>query len=1038
MGFRFCLGGWLLVGAWFVAGPARADAPKWLPRYDWDIRLDTDKRLATVKGIVTWTNRHQRPANEIVFNAHAHYSIPDKDIGLLAKMVELLRLAPSETMSFDGPALEVDYASPNPPKAPVVQPAGRIDRFQWDKFQVGIPPPPEFSFEEKNPTALVIPLAQAVKPGESVKVFVEFTVKIPHKKGRWGQWDGVTTLAQWLPTVAVYSEKGWDPAPFIPWHQPFHNEAGVYNVRVMLPSKQKLACSAVVEEAKDVGDGWQGITLKETVVRDFALISSDRFQEHLGKCGETTIRCLALPEHEYYAKELVKIAAEAMPVYNQWFGPYPYPQFTIVESYFGWNGNECGSLVMIDSRMFGMPHIARNYLDYLLSHELCHQWWYNVVGTNGYAETWMDEGLATYFSHRLIDRKLGNDNTLLEYPKGLGWLPNIKRDDFRNYGLIGVKARGEIHATVQDMPNFKHLVNLSAATYDRGSKIVGMLEERMGEAAFLDFMKIVYRKYQFQILRVADFQRELETYTRRDWAPFFQHWLYGAGETDWAVAKVEVHDPNGRGFKVFKKNQTRSGVRVVVHLQQKGQFSEPTVLGFRLGDQEGYQVRVPIQPEVATQQINELRATIVNVSHVETTTHGKAPSENRLTTTVEIYLPQAPTQVAVDPDRILLDANPTNNTWKPEVRWRFTPLMTQLDEVDVTNRYDRWNVVAGPWIWESGANDPWYTRSALVGLRAAVFRTQEFSGGAFLAYRTNDRNLVAGVDGLWDHVFHPDFQIGFNAERSLTTVGDGGQQSSRGVVYGRYVILHGSSLYQPPFEYVEAFAAGQQHPLPDPRNPPPGADPFNERYSLGVHYHKNLLTPYWDAEGGVSLDATYQAGFPIFGADRGFHAAQAQIATVKYFPKLESLGDAPVLNYLRQTRFAFRLWGAAATPNNGEFFALGGGDYFRGFDLQERQGNLAWVGSVEWRLPIIQNVTWDCCDHVAGIRNVYLAPFYDVGNAYLNNHQLGNTAHAVGLGLRVDVSWLGLIERTMIRFDCAQTLNVNTPLQFWFGIQHPF
>ena len=59
---------------------------------------------------------------------------------------------------------------------------------------------------------------------------------------------------------------------------------------------------------------------------------------------------------------------------------------------------------MIDERIFGMPHLARGYVDYLVSHEVCHQWWYNLVGTNGYCETWMDEGLATYFSHRLLDQ----------------------------------------------------------------------------------------------------------------------------------------------------------------------------------------------------------------------------------------------------------------------------------------------------------------------------------------------------------------------------------------------------------------------------------------------------------------------------------------------------------------------------------------------------------------------------------------------------------------------------------------------------------
>src|SRR5690242_9594589 len=100
-----------LVGILAVAATARAgSAPDWLPRYALTLRLEPDQRLVTAVERVTWTNRHQRPTKELVFNAHSHYAIPDKDIGLLAKTVEILRLAPSESMSFDGPALDVKNA----------------------------------------------------------------------------------------------------------------------------------------------------------------------------------------------------------------------------------------------------------------------------------------------------------------------------------------------------------------------------------------------------------------------------------------------------------------------------------------------------------------------------------------------------------------------------------------------------------------------------------------------------------------------------------------------------------------------------------------------------------------------------------------------------------------------------------------------------------------------------------------------------------------------------------------------------------------
>ena len=96
------------------------------------------------------------------------------------------------------------------------------------------------------------------------------------------------------------------------------------------------------------------------------------------------------------------------------------------------------------------------------------------------------------------------------------------------------------------------------------------------------------------------------------------------------------------------------------------------------------------------------------------------------------------------------------------------------------------------------------------------------------------------------------------------------------------------------------------------------------------------------------------------------------------------------------------------------------------------------VGSLEWRIPVLNHLNWDFCDHVAGVRSIWVAPFYDVGNAYLQGHATGPVAHAPGLGLRFDVAWLGLIERTTLRFDVAKTVNSPAPLQFWFGITQPF
>src|SRR5262249_17350356 len=81
-----------------LAQPVWSQPSPKLPRYDLSVVLDVPRHLVHVREVVTWTNTSRVPVTELVFNAHAHYSIPDQDIGFLAKTAELLRMSPKEAM----------------------------------------------------------------------------------------------------------------------------------------------------------------------------------------------------------------------------------------------------------------------------------------------------------------------------------------------------------------------------------------------------------------------------------------------------------------------------------------------------------------------------------------------------------------------------------------------------------------------------------------------------------------------------------------------------------------------------------------------------------------------------------------------------------------------------------------------------------------------------------------------------------------------------------------------------------------------------
>ncbi|HUR53502.1 MAG TPA: M1 family aminopeptidase, partial [Gemmataceae bacterium] len=665
--------------------------------------------------------------SRLAFNFYPHYRVPGGDYVLLAKMLELVRQHPSEGIDRGGRHGTIKATH-------LIAANGR---------PLAQPQQLSFEFEEHNPTALWVTLPHAVAPGESVTVELDCCIRMPNKQGRWGHWEGVTFLTNSLPLLAFIDDRGWRPIPFVPWAQPWCNEAGVFRASVTLPQNELLACPAVVKSETQLDGGWKRIETEPFVGRDFSLLCSARYKEFRGEAKLPDGRCVALKvlafaEHEHYATETLKIVGEAIPVFSRWFGHFPYPQFTIAESYFGWNGNECAGLVMIDERVFGMPHLARGYVEYLVSHETCHQWWYNLVGTNGYSEPFMDEGAATYFTHRLLDQKRGTNNPFLEWPVGLKWLPNMHRENYRYSSMFGSIRNGDMQPAAQDLPKFGHVVGLFTGAYDRGSKVYRLIEDQLGEAAFLDFTRMIVAKYSWRVLHAAEYRRELEEFTGRDWGQFFDRWVYGKGMTDWAVKNVDV----SQAAPFLARNVPITGAigekQYVVTLTQSREYTEPTTLGVRLAGQEGFPVRIPVSPSqkpysgsfpglrgapgrdfeysVETLSDKSLRVTITSMADVE--------------------------QLAVDPDGVLLDANPANNLWKCEPRFRLTPLFSSLDEADLTNDYHRWNFTAGPWVWGQSYQDPWYTRSSMVGLRAGAYRTNKFSGGLYAAYRTDFRDLI--------------------------------------------------------------------------------------------------------------------------------------------------------------------------------------------------------------------------------------------------------------------------------------------------------
>lgn len=949
--------------------PPRASAqrvplrvPRGLPVYQLEVAIDPAARRVEGRERVVFTNRSKAPTAELVFHVYPRYQVPEADRLVLSKTLEMLRLSPEEAMDPRGRRMEVQQVQVNGGAAP-------------------------FAFDPKDPTILIVPLTEPVAPGETVAAEVAFTLELPDVWGRWGLHDGVTYLVNWYPVLAHHDDRGWERTPFVPWHQPWYQEAGHYQVSVELPADQVVASSGRIVAERPTEAGRKRLTIEARPARDFALVASSRFRTWQRTVGGTLVKVHGFPEHQANAERALEYACEVIPLYERWFGPYAEQEFEIAPSFFGWNGNECSGLVLLDDRVMRLPSAGQRYLDHLVTHETCHQWWWNVIGTDGYAETFMDEGLVNCFTALRLDAKYGRNAALIAWPRGLTWLPSIGREDLRLAGYYGWKARGNSGSSIRNLNEIGDLNSLFSLAYDRGGKVVQMVHNRLGEERFFAFFRQLYQEHSYETVHYDDLKRELDRFDPGgEWPAFLDGWLVEHRQTDWSVERVRVEgaapaEPELR--------------RVTVELKQSGEMSEPTVLLLRTADDE---VRVPIWPESERYDVPG--------ASVERTADGWV---------VRAETPGRPTQVEVDPDHALLDAVPDNNRWKPEVSWRLTPLLTPLDTAGQFQSYDRVSVVAGPFIDQ-------YARG---GFKAGLQRLDRWQ---VIGWAGTEPALSEAIFGGQAQLLNwpaPLWTAGAFYEEGLYNFYNDRRHSGGRLFLRRKLLETSSVLVDDPAFYEIYLGTGYEFWPGDDGRP---VD--NSLTALGGRYRISTLFPYWDPVQGRLIELTAEYGDPALGSYVQYVRMTGEYGRVWSFPEAASPLRA-------RSRFAARVYGGWAWPDDSPFFRLGGGRRLRALDLVSQQGSSVWLATAEWRFPIWRAIDGDVLDHVVSFKNLYGAAFCDVGQSYFNG-RWGPVVAGPGIGLRMDVALFAFLERATIRMDLAQPIGVGGGPILWFGLNQVF
>jgi hypothetical protein len=105
---------------------------------------------------------------------------------------------------------------------------------------------------ETESTALAVPLAPALSPGDAAVIDLAYTVKLPAGApgyNPFGYHDGVLALANVYPLIPAYDESGWRLAPALDFGDTVFSDVALYDVTITAPAGQVLAASGVCQPA---------------------------------------------------------------------------------------------------------------------------------------------------------------------------------------------------------------------------------------------------------------------------------------------------------------------------------------------------------------------------------------------------------------------------------------------------------------------------------------------------------------------------------------------------------------------------------------------------------------------------------------------------------------------------------------------------------------------------------------------------------------------------------------------------------------------
>lgn len=226
-----------------------------------------------------------------------------------------------------------------------------------------------------------------------------------------------------------------------------------------------------------------------------------------------------LQENRSHGKELLEILKISVATHEKYFGAFPFPEDKIAVVETPYLGMEHQTINAYGNN-FQYISMGNVQYDWLLHHELGHEWFGNKVSVGDWADMWIHEGLTAY----------GDWLFFWEHGGPEAYFTKVKRE-----------ARGILHEKpVVSPPNSTEETAYHSDIYTKGAMIIHSLRGVLGDDIFFPMLKAFASDERFTYqnrVTTKDFTDFVEAYSGKDLQGFFDLYLFTVDLPELKISK---------------------------------------------------------------------------------------------------------------------------------------------------------------------------------------------------------------------------------------------------------------------------------------------------------------------------------------------------------------------------------------------------------------------------------------------------------------------------------------------------------------------